>query len=84
VLFVGWFGPRGIASLIYGLLLFEDHFANGGRLFHIIVITVLLSTFLHGLSAVPLARRYGDRAEAMKDEVGMPELEPVSEMPLRF
>ncbi len=84
ILFVGWFGPRGIASLIYGLLLFEHGLANKEPIFHIIVLTVLASTFLHGLTAVPLANAYANKAEAMKDEPDMPELEPISEMPLRL
>lgn len=84
VLFLGWFGPRGIASLIYGLLLFEHELSNREPIFHIIVLTVLASTFLHGLTAVPFANAYGNKAEAMKDEPDMPELEPISEMPLRY
>ena len=84
VLFLGWFGPRGIASIIYGLLLLEHGVAQGEALFNLIALTVLLSTFLHGLTAVPFAELYGDRTEAMKDEPDMPEMESVTEMPLRF
>ena len=83
VLFLGWFGPRGIASIIYGLLLLEPSFAQSETLFHIVILTVLLSVFLHGLSAAPLAKLYGKRANAMRKEGGAPELEPVTEMPLR-
>lgn len=83
VLFLGWFGPRGIASIIYGLLILEHSLPQGEALFNIIILTVLLSTFLHGLSAAPLAKLYGAKAEGMKDD-SMPELEPVTEMPLRL
>ena len=82
VLFLGWFGPRGIASIIYGLLLLEPALTQGETLFHVTVLTVLLSTFLHGLSAVPLANLYGRSADVMKEDV--PELETVTEMPLRL
>lgn len=84
ILFLGWFGPRGIASIIYGLLVIEHHVHQGEALFNIIAVTVLLSTFLHGLTAVPFAKLYGDAAEAMKDEPDMPEMEPITEMPLRY
>ena len=82
-LFLGWFGPRGIASIIYGLLLLEQSLPQGERLFSVIVLTVLLSTFLHGLTAAPLAERYGNRVK-MKGAPGTPEMEPVTEMPLRY
>jgi len=84
ILFLGWFGPRGIASLIYGLLVLEHALPQAEALFNIIILTVLLSTFLHGLTAVPFAKLYGDKADAMKDEPDMPEMETVTEMPLRF
>ncbi|MDH3763469.1 MAG: cation:proton antiporter [Gammaproteobacteria bacterium] len=60
MLFVGWFGPRGIASVLY-LLLVANLLGIEGyeRILAVIVLTVLLSVFLHGISAVPLSRRYG-------------------------
>lgn len=84
ILFLGWFGPRGIASIIYGLLVFEAEIPNADHVFNIIVLVVLLSTLAHGMTAVPLANWYGNRAEEMKDEPDMPELDPITEMPLRF
>lgn len=63
VAFVGWSGPRGIASVLY-LSLVIDRFGFQGqeRLFSVIVLTVLLSILLHGASAAPSAERYGRRA----------------------
>jgi sodium/hydrogen antiporter len=60
IAFIGWSGPRGIASVLY-LALVIDRFGLGGHetLFATIVLTVLLSIFLHGMSAAPLARAYG-------------------------
>lgn len=84
VLFLGWFGPRGIASIIYGLHIFSEATPNTETVFNIIILTVLFSTFLHGLSAVPLANWYGNRAEEMADEPDMVEMEPIEEMPLRL
>jgi NhaP-type Na+/H+ or K+/H+ antiporter len=62
ILFVGWFGPRGLASLVFALLALEALGAEADRAVAVIAVTVLLSVALHGLSAGPLARRYS-RAE---------------------
>ena len=63
MLFIGWFGPRGIASVLY-LLLVVHHLGFDGyeRILSVIVLTVLLSVFLHGATAVPLSRRYARKA----------------------
>ena len=61
VAFVGWFGPRGLASVVFALLALEelDHAAEPA--ITVIAFTVLLSVVAHGLTANPLARRYGPR-----------------------
>jgi sodium/hydrogen antiporter len=59
VLFVGWFGPRGLASLVFALLALEDLGTAADEVVAIIGVTVLLSVLAHGLSASPLAARYG-------------------------
>jgi sodium/hydrogen antiporter len=62
VLFVGWFGPRGLASVVFGLLAVEDLTEVGAKpATTVIAFTVLLSVLAHGLSANPLASRYGSR-----------------------
>jgi NhaP-type Na+/H+ or K+/H+ antiporter len=62
VLFVGWFGPRGLASVVFGLLALEDLAGPvADPAVTVIAFTVLLSVVAHGLSADPLARRYGPR-----------------------
>ena len=61
MLFVGWFGPRGIASVLYLLLVAHGLGIEGyERILAVIVLTVLLSVFAHGVSAVPLSNRYGN------------------------
>jgi sodium/hydrogen antiporter len=56
---IGWFGPRGIASVLYLLVVLNElGFAGHERIMSVIVLTVLLSVFLHGMSAVPLSRLY--------------------------
>ncbi|BAN02171.1 cation:proton antiporter [Ilumatobacter coccineus] len=68
-LFIGWFGPRGLASIIFGLLLLEDfdEVAGGGDdLFGVIGVTVTASVVLHGATASWGASRYGRWAEALE------------------
>jgi NhaP-type Na+/H+ or K+/H+ antiporter len=80
VLFIGWFGPRGLASLVFALLAVEELGPRADPAVVAIAITVFLSVLAHGLSAAPLAARYG-RA------VGAPEPEPdddlVPDVPVR-
>jgi NhaP-type Na+/H+ or K+/H+ antiporter len=61
VAFVGWFGPRGLASVVFALIAAEDlHDVPGavGDVVATIGLTVLLSVVLHGLSARPLVGWY--------------------------
>jgi NhaP-type Na+/H+ or K+/H+ antiporter len=59
---VGWFGPRGLASVVFGLLALEDLAGSAARpATTVIAFTVLLSVLAHGLTAGPLATRYGER-----------------------
>lgn len=58
--FIGWFGPRGIASILYLLIFLAEVGGKGSeRMLAVIVLTVLLSVLLHGLSAVPMSAAYG-------------------------
>lgn len=64
VVFIGWFGPRGIASILYLLLVLIKLGTKGyEQIMSVIVLTVLLSIFLHGLSAVPSTRWYTNRGQ---------------------
>ena len=78
VAFIGWFGPRGLASVVFALLALEEigeHAA--GSAITIIGFTVLLSVVAHGVTADPLARRYGPsmaRALAPGEDPGIPHL----------
>jgi NhaP-type Na+/H+ or K+/H+ antiporter len=60
VLFYGWFGPRGIASILYTLVIVHEIGSIKGHeeIYAVISLTILLSIILHGLSARPLVRRY--------------------------
>ncbi|MFI6010149.1 cation:proton antiporter [Streptomyces sp. NPDC051243] len=59
VAYVGWFGPRGLASVVLGLLVVEEHVPGTQTLGRVVAVTVGLSVLLHGVSAVALAERYG-------------------------
>jgi NhaP-type Na+/H+ or K+/H+ antiporter len=72
VLFVGWFGPRGLASLVFALLALEELGPVADQAVSVIAVTVLLSVLAHGLSAAPLAVRYGRAAAASGPEPGGP------------
>ena len=81
VAFLGWFGPRGLASILFALFVLEAVPIQSGEDIAIItILTVALSIVLHGLSAAPLSRLYGARVESMGP---CEESEPVTEMPLR-
>lgn len=58
--FVGWFGPRGLASVVFALLAIEELGESPlvGEAIAVISLTVLLSVALHGVSAGPLGSRY--------------------------
>jgi NhaP-type Na+/H+ or K+/H+ antiporter len=59
VAFVGWFGPRGLASVVFALLALEDIGKSAEPAVTVIAFTILLSVVAHGLTANPLAHRYG-------------------------
>ena len=57
--FIGWFGPRGLSSLLFGLLVVLQGVPGAERLLAITGIVVITSVFLHGVSATPLIAAYG-------------------------
>jgi sodium/hydrogen antiporter len=76
VLFVGWFGPRGLASIVFALIALEGlHDVEGpiDEVVGTIGLTVLLSVLAHGLSARPLAGRYATSRGGQLDEPQHPE-----------
>ena len=60
-LFLGWFGPRGLASLLFGLLVIEEfNLPHEDKILTVVVLTVVLSIVAHGISAVPGASWYAN------------------------
>ncbi|KRF41210.1 sodium:proton antiporter [Terrabacter sp. Soil810] len=79
VLFVGWFGPRGLASVVFALITYQSLGAADPAvqtLIGAVATTVLLSVVLHGLTAGPWAQRYGDWAQRTRPTV---ETQPAAE-----
>ena len=58
-LFIGWFGPRGLSSLLFGLLVVADGVPGAERLLALTGVVVVVSVVVHGTSATPLASWYG-------------------------
>ena len=76
VLFMGWFGPRGLASIVLGLVFLEEEARLPGEetIRLAVIVTVFLSIFAHGVSAPPLIERYARRVAAL--DPAAPEKEP--------
>ena len=56
-LFLAWFGPRGLASLAFATVIWSEKIPAAGTLISVTILTVLMSLFLHGVTAQPFARR---------------------------
>jgi NhaP-type Na+/H+ or K+/H+ antiporter len=50
-LFMGWFGPRGLASIVFAVIVLNEHLPGGDIISMTVVSTVVLSILLHGISA---------------------------------
>ncbi|MQY16549.1 hypothetical protein SRB5_67480 [Streptomyces sp. RB5] len=59
VAYIAWLGPRGLASIVFGLLVVEENVPGVRLVGQVVAVTVGLSVLLHGLSAVTFAERYG-------------------------
>jgi NhaP-type Na+/H+ or K+/H+ antiporter len=75
IFFMGWFGPRGLASVVFTLIAFESLQEGGlgtATLIEIATWTIFLSVLAHGITAGPLSRWYGRRvADAPAEQVEM-------------
>lgn len=81
VAFLGWFGPRGLASILFALLILEETDTGGQQTILVVtIVTVTASILLHDVTAAPGVRRYGSLADTMGP---CEEAKTVSEMPTR-
>lgn len=69
LLFLGWFGPRGLASLLFGILVLKQFdLPHAESLISVVIITVLLSMILHGISAIPGVSWYAKSLNGSDEE----------------
>ncbi len=84
IMFIGWFGPRGIATILYGILILNQAgIPHKEFIFNVAMLTVVLSVVLHGVSAMPWSVGYSNRINKHKHIQGKPEHKIVSEMPVK-
>ena len=62
-LFIGWFGPRGLASIVFAVMVGGEGLPGGDVVVATASWTILFSVIAHGLSANPLASVYGARVK---------------------
>ena len=60
-LFLGWFGPRGLASIVFAIIVVNKGVPEGKFIGMVVVLTVFLSLVAHGISANPLSRLMGQK-----------------------
>ena len=58
LLFMGWFGPRGLASIVFVVMVIDKKLPGNDTIVAVVAWTIVLSIVLHGLSANPLATKY--------------------------
>jgi len=70
-LFIGWFGPRGLASIVFAIIVYHEAIPERGELALVVVCTVVLSVIAHGLTANPLITALCARlAQGLKNRDG--------------
>jgi NhaP-type Na+/H+ or K+/H+ antiporter len=71
VAYLGWFGPRGLASIVFAVLVVEARVPHASTIVDATVLTVIASVVLHGLSAGPLTDRYTRRLRRRPPRTGI-------------
>jgi NhaP-type Na+/H+ or K+/H+ antiporter len=81
VAYLGWFGPRGLATVVFYLLAVEEVPSVPVLVTDTVVAAVTLSILLHGVSAVPVTKWCAKRWAGMTED--MPEMMETLELPTR-
>lgn len=86
VAFLGWFGPRGLASIVFALMLLEEGGLPGEEIIlSTVFVAVALSVLAHGITAAPMSRRYAAWASARLELSGTSvEAREATEVPWRL
>jgi sodium/hydrogen antiporter len=84
IAFLGWFGPRGLASIVFAAIVVEEaHLPHTDVIVSTALVAVALSVLAHGTSAAPLVRRYVAWYEGHRRDA-MPVMESVPAPPQRW
>jgi NhaP-type Na+/H+ or K+/H+ antiporter len=67
-LFMGWFGPRGLASIVFAVIVLDAHLPGGDIIVTTVVCTIILSIIGHGLSANPLVTALAARNKRLMEK----------------
>jgi len=67
---VAWFGPKGFASVVYGLIVLDSGAPGADQMFHLIALVVVLSILAHSSTDVPIAHYFG--RQMASDDLGAP------------
>ena len=82
--FLGWFGPRGLASIVFAVIVVEEaQIAHVDAIVLAVVATIVLSVYAHGISARPLTERYARWYRSHPPD-GLPPMESVATSPQRL
>ena len=68
-LFLGWFGPRGLASIVFMVMVVQANIPETEKLIEAVTWTILLSVIAHGITANPLAKIYAKRVNARNGSI---------------
>lgn len=68
-LFLGWFGPRGLASIVFIVIVIDEKLPGGDTLTAVVTCAVAMSIVGHGLSAVPYSSWYAKKVSARSGSV---------------
>ncbi len=70
--FMAWFGPKGVATMTFSLLVLAEAIPQGERIFNLAALTVVCSIIVHGLTDTPGAEWIGRRAERRASDEALP------------
>lgn len=68
-----WFGPKGFASVVYGLLVLHSGTAQAEQVYEIVAITIALSIVVHSSTDIPVARLFGSGRDEESDSSAAPD-----------
>ncbi|MEO6205022.1 MAG: hypothetical protein ABIO67_06540, partial [Mycobacteriales bacterium] len=78
---VAWFGPKGFASVVYGLLVLDSGAALSDKMFHLIALVIFASILAYSSTDVPIANFFDRRGQLDPDEVEARGARPATEVP---